>query len=390
MNYLGAVNVGLGKAAYALPDYPVANGSGYSFARNNLRPSLQQTARVAGASTVTHYAQVQIGPAGFSEVVLAPTTTGDSTTNLAYGSRDASVDLIGSALAGQTIIHIQRFSPKIGFSAPYAPVAQYFPVGFGISPQVNIGTGIVGFSDFDQNKGYQSPGFLWYASALDDGFGIYAGVTEPGPQFKNAFKTTLQAATQLFLVDNAKVCMHSFGGINRLFLPVNGFHGNVLLPFQLTAYNPLGTSLLNIPGIIQFGQAALDTAFLDTSKYSISLWRGGFVVVMDCGGLGPTGQKYEVAVCNETMTNYWLIQFRAKDSDTFQALNRASGRWDIKIDVDGILYFSSQNVADRLLVFNTFNFTFDFPRVQATMPAISLPCFNPCLPTDLSRGLYGD
>lgn len=119
-----------------------------------------------------------------------------------------------------------------------------------------------------------------------------------------------------------------------------------------------------------------------TGLYKIDVFKGGWIITMFTNGAGPTGQLFEVAICDPFLTTYNLCRFVAQDARANAQLNRVSSvNWQTKIDPNGIMYFNSGNGADNNTVAYSYSpVEFLYPDFSYTPGFINLPCYTPCTP----------
>lgn len=394
MNYLGTMNAGLKTAPYTIPNYPVANQTAYTFSRNAMAPFLRQNPLMTGATT-NAYASLQLTLSGISEVVLNPTGAVGSVFNGVAQLRGYDVSYFGSTVPAPRML-VQHHNQQAPTSEPLSQNLFTFPPGFKLIKQVNIIGETFGMSYMDKIFATQTPAFHWFGSTLDDTDLLYMAVLEDGvtATYYNGFNlNNIGINTIAYSSGTGLTLTHTSNGLVRVFNQKTINHPVLIWEFAPAPYDPIGKGT-NTPRFIKtpaFEDAVIQAQF-DANNYEAGVWWGGFLFQINTNYLGPTGQRYEIVVTDETMSNYWLVKLIPEDSTARDALLRGAGQWQFKIDVDGSIYFNSGDNLDKNAVFYNFApLLFDFPSVQLSrLPPITLPCFNPCLATDLSRGIFGD
>jgi hypothetical protein len=150
----------------------------------------------------------------------------------------------------------------------------------------------------------------------------------------------------------------------------------------------------NYPRLVKFNSLSMSIQYQDTvhlddpnlDPYFQTLnnagsWHGGFIVIMNTDGAGPTGQLSEVAVFTADMATYWLLAFEPQDELSYQQLT-LNEEYDVKIDTQGIIWLHSQS-APSFSGHVSFSFStgFNFPVLYlGSLQPITLPCFVSTLP----------
>lgn len=153
-------------------------------------------------------------------------------------------------------------------------------------------------------------------------------------------------------------------------------HHPLLLTGQL---DPIATQSWNIQ-TLSLQDSALDAFFQLDNSFQAQACPRAFLLILNTGGGGPTGQRFEYLYCNMDCTQYYLLQFVAANAEAALQLSRTTFEPSAKIDVDGTLWFNSGHPSDVNHILYSFAlYGNPFPPFQdVSIPPFSLPCFNPC------------
>lgn len=388
----GIATVEIRRAAYDLPVYTILNASGYTFNKGGFGARIGPASRFT-ASILSSFASFTLYPTGYSETVLNPNTA--TGTSSAWGSVEKfDVSNFGYGIYAPHDLYANRNDLSIG---THAPASNNYSVPPGdplvLYPEVNLQSAIWDYQPGPKSNGQTFPAYLWSGSSLFHqqemqmmfwpGYGtwVFLSAFLCNPSVSSFVTETQDAQFFSSKVGSQVVC-------NMVQIRDSGTHGpSQHWTFIPQAYAPDAAPTPFIK-TITFNNTAMDTAVSQTGEVRVSNHANGFVFRLHTNGAGPTGAEYEFAVTDENCSRYWLLKFVAGDSSTITAFGR--GTPSIKIDGQGNIWFANGHAGDREKVFlAAVEFMNAWPIVKvANLPPITIPCFNPCLPSDLSQGIF--
>jgi len=154
------------------------------------------------------------------------------------------------------------------------------------------------------------------------------------------------------------------------------------IPRQICRWTQDGAGILVANYHPVFDDPVLEACWTGASLYSIQIFAGGFLVMLNAGGLGPTKQPYELAVVSKDMTTYNLMNLVPQDPTAQdQILEGATGTgWNVRIDPNGVVYFNNGDPTKRSILYSYSPIGFGYPQFQADFKSFNLPCYTPCWP----------
>lgn len=162
-----------------------------------------------------------------------------------------------------------------------------------------------------------------------------------------------------------------YGGFNWLVTCAGVSAGPCLTTYTLADGVIYSTTNNNV--YLALDDATLDAIFQTQNGFRVYAVRNGFLVFINTGGTGPTGQHYECLLCDAGMTEYYLLKFLPLTDKATTQLARTSA-WSAAIDVDGWFYFNSGDGADIATILSTGALSVP---ANPNNPS-SLACFQPC------------
>jgi len=163
---------------------------------------------------------------------------------------------------------------------------------------------------------------------------------------------------------------------NSLFASATLNHTtNILILFNSIVKED-ATYLQQQLNLVTMDNPVLDAPFQNVGNPFIQTYRNGFIFPLATGGAGPTHQNHEIAVFNQDMTGYYLLDFAAMDAEADLQLNHGGGAPQVKIDPDGVIWFNSGDPTQQNKVLFSFSSGFNFPVYYlGSLQPITLPCF---------------
>lgn len=401
MQRIGVIQVPLSLAAYAMPDYPDVNGGGYTYDQNSRLPIVTPKARTNGSGdypVVLRYGAVRQHLTGISETVVNPTLGVTGSYVLAECIDDWASMIVATPPVYSGFTMWRSTLPKNG-SLTTTLQRQITPLDDGAG---NIGSlskrgNVVGLTGVLRQVGVLPGNLLTFPGAspypqrfaqgfvrTDNGAMRYALWNDSNPTYaiyRNGYNFNGYSNSQAFS-GAGQFMTYSYGGRHYSFLGASSDHPNwawnwVDVPYvRASASAPMADQYA-----VFFDDPILETEFTGIEADNrISLWHGGFIVRLDTNGTGPTGQRYEIAIVDPTWSVYYLMKFVPMDAAAALAMTGAFNEWIVKIDENGIVYFSTGQAAQRLQVIYSFGFNLQTPLIQFSPPPVTLPCFSPCTP----------
>lgn len=182
-------------------------------------------------------------------------------------------------------------------------------------------------------------------------------------------------------VASARFAQKTLGG-NHLFVGKGLKDSAYVLHFNLMTYDPdtidatsPGKQAVSLPAGVY--QDALDNVI------NVTVWKNGFVLTLDTGGAGVTGQNQEVIVTDPYFKNFVVLRFVPQTSGAEEALVPDNTNWSCKIDTEGTIWFYNGGIGGfKNKVYNSWSPALFFnPRLlDIDLPAVTMPCYNTCLP----------
>lgn len=344
------------------------------FDKQAANPAISNRVLEDGAFNDTNVGALVCSITGLSAISLNP--------NLATGSPVPIAGYIGGyqcTVNASGGVFFLQMRPQPRAPGNYTLSRITVSIAAGVMP----GTDVCGYN-FGIASPQERPGILWSGTgnpiflwcAIFDGVSFlpYNAWTMGGNLF-----TWIWSGTTYYVQNPAA------DGWIYTFMSKNASHPNLGFRWTPTPFTPAagGPDVLPSAVIPSFSDnVGLDTLFQDPTKYSILRWRGGFIVILQTNGAGPTGQTCEVAVCDNNFQTYNLLKFVPQEATGQVALNRPATRWTVKIDTDGILYFNSGSASDLTSIWYSYSpIPWAYPQLIYTPPPpLSLPCYTPCFP----------